>query len=75
MKKIFIPVVALSAFMLFPVSAFAYLDPGTGSAIIQGLLGAVAALAVVLKLYWHRLLKLFGLRKDTLKNESDKKDS
>ncbi len=44
-------------------TAHAYLDPGTGSALLQGVLGALAALAVALKLYWHRLLRLLGLRK------------
>ena len=44
-------------------NAHAYLDPGTGSAILQGILGALAALAVALKLYWHRFLRLLGLRK------------
>lgn len=43
--------------------AQAYLDPGTGSAILQGILGALAALAITLKLYWHKLLRFFGLRK------------
>ena len=57
---------------LLPINAFAYLDPGTGSALLQGVLGAVAAIAMVLKLYWHRLLRVLGLRKDTLKkNKSE----
>jgi hypothetical protein len=41
-------------------SAFAYLDPGTGSMILQVLLGGVAGLALAGKLYWHKLLSLFG---------------
>lgn len=45
--------------------AYAYLDPGTGSAILQGVLAALAAIAVVLKLYWHRLLRILGLKKKT----------
>jgi len=44
--------------------AHAYLDPGTGSIILQVLLGGVAGLALVGKLYWHKLLSLLGLRKD-----------
>lgn len=48
---------------LIPATAFAYLDPGAGSALIQGILGAVAAIGVALKLYWHRILKFLGLRK------------
>jgi hypothetical protein len=44
-------------------SAYAYLDPGSGSMILQVLLGGLAALAVILKLYWHRFLTLFGIDK------------
>lgn len=43
--------------------AHAYLDPGTGSVILQGVLGAIAAIAVVTKLYWHRILRFLGLSK------------
>ena len=42
-------------------SAFAYLDPGTGSMVLQLLLGGIAGLAVVVKLYWHSLLSFFGI--------------
>lgn len=52
--------------------ARAYLDPGTGSAILQGVLGALAAIAVVAKLYWHRLLVLLGVRKPTRKPQSSR---
>jgi len=52
------------ALALFSVDAYAYLDPGTGSAIIQGVIAAIAALGVTLKLYWHRIIRFFaGVRK------------
>ena len=35
--------------------AHAYLDPGTGAMLLQLLLGGVAGLLVILKLYWHRI--------------------
>lgn len=41
-------------------SAHAYLDPGTGSIILQVLLGGVAGVALVGKLYWHKFLSLIG---------------
>ncbi len=41
--------------------AYAYLDPGTGSMILQILLGGVAGALVVGKLYWHRLKQLLGM--------------
>jgi hypothetical protein len=44
--------------------ASAYLDPGSGSMLLQVLLGGVAGVAVIAKLYWGRLLSLFGIRRD-----------
>lgn len=43
----------------WPVAAFAYIDPGTGSILIQGLIAAIAAVGVTLKLYWHRFVGMF----------------
>ncbi len=54
--------VALLAMFLVPIAspAQAYLDPGTGSMILQIILGGVAGLLVAGKLYWARLKKFFG---------------
>ena len=46
------------------MAVLAYLDPGSGSMILQILLGGVAAIAVTAKLYWHRLLKFLRIKKD-----------
>ncbi|MDH3256716.1 MAG: hypothetical protein OEM27_03785 [Nitrospinota bacterium] len=56
-----------------PASAFAYLDPGSGSMLLQIILGGVAGLVVVFKLYWGRFLSLLGIRKRThdANNESE----
>lgn len=40
--------------------AHAYLDPGSGSYILQLLLGGFAGLAVVGKLYWNHFLTFLG---------------
>lgn len=40
--------------------AHAYLDPGTGSMILQGLLAGIAGALVVGKLYWLRLKQFFS---------------
>lgn len=65
MKKRIFVCSTLACFMLLLSGApvYAYLDPGTGSAILQGVLAAAAAAAVALKLYWHRLLRVLGLKK------------
>ena len=43
-----------------PKTAQAYLDPGTGSILLQVIIGGVAGLGVIAKLYWHRLRSLLG---------------
>jgi len=45
--------------------AYAYLDPGTGSMILQVLLGGFAGLALAGKLYWRRFLEMIGVRTET----------
>lgn len=41
--------------VLVPSPAYAYLDPGTGSILLQALLAGFAGLGVVGKLFWHKL--------------------
>lgn len=36
-----------------------YIDPGTGSLVLQMIAGGVAAAAVTAKLYWRRLRRVF----------------
>jgi hypothetical protein len=45
--------------ILFTTDAQAYLDPGTGSMLLQVVLGGLAAIGVILKLYWHKFINLF----------------
>jgi hypothetical protein len=40
----------------------AYLDAGSGSMIIQILVGGVAAIAVSAKLFWRRILTFLRIR-------------
>ncbi len=54
-----------------PSAAFAYLDPGSGSMLLQLVLGGLAGLAVIAKLYWHRLLGLFGMNSDQEQSEAE----
>ena len=48
----------------FPAPAMAYIDPGSGSMLLQLILGGVAGLLVIIKLYWYRILTVLGLRKE-----------
>ena len=54
--------VAAAGISLAAPEAHAYLDPGTGSMVLQILLGGLAGLGVLGKLYWHRIREFFGAR-------------
>ena len=45
-------------FFLFTSSAHAYLDPGTGSIILQAIVGAFAAFLSTLYIFWEKV-KIF----------------
>lgn len=42
--------------------AHAYLDPASGSMLLQMIVGGVAGAALAVKLFWHRILGFFGVR-------------
>ena len=49
----------------------AYMDPGTGSMLLQLILGGVAGLFVIIRLFWHRILAVLGIRKEEARSEPD----
>ena len=50
--------------LLLPMSAHAYLDPGTGSLIAQALIGAIAGSFMFCKLYWSKIKTFFSKDKN-----------
>jgi hypothetical protein len=40
--------------------AFAYLDPGTGSILIQAIIGGVASGLFIMRMYWRKITGWFG---------------
>lgn len=51
-----------------------YIDPGTGSIVLQAIIASVVGAAVAVKLFWHRILKFLGIRKDTKGDPTVKKE-
>jgi hypothetical protein len=43
----------------------AYIDPGTGSMVVQGIIAAIAGAAVMIRMSWARIRTLFGRGTDT----------
>lgn len=52
--------VALIVVLIVPHTAHAYLDPASGSMILQAVIGGVAAAALAVKYYWRRIQAFFG---------------
>lgn len=59
--------------LLLPSSSFAYLDPGTGSMILQGLIAGIAIAGFTIKNYWYQILGYFGKKppSDILDDDTD----
>jgi hypothetical protein len=53
-KDIKFNLLIISILMLITAPAYAYLDSGTGSVIIQMLFAGIAGLLAILKLYWEK---------------------
>jgi hypothetical protein len=57
-------ILSVSILCIINTNAYAYLDPGTGTIIIQAIVGAIAAGAVTIKIYWYKLKAFFKKKKD-----------
>ncbi len=56
MKHSFFHILALTIALIFiSAPAFAYIDPGTGSFLVQGIIAAVIGVGVTGKLYWSKI--------------------
>jgi len=54
-------------------SAYAYLDPGLGSILLQATIGAIAAGSLTVKIYWQKIKAFFIKRKKRKKIDFDSK--
>tara|TARA_B110000014_G_scaffold262783_1_gene257609 strand:- start:6033 stop:6233 length:201 start_codon:yes stop_codon:yes gene_type:complete len=60
-NEIFTLIVLIGLFSngIFVSNAFAYLDPGTGTVILQALVGVLVGVGITIKVYWHRIREKF----------------
>lgn len=56
---------ALAILVVWASPAQAYLDPGTGSMILQGIIGTIAGALVVLRIYWAKIKLVFSSKSNT----------
>lgn len=67
MRLLYVSLIIMS--LVFAPDAHAYLDPGSGSMLLQVILGGLAAVGVMLKLWWYKILRFLGIRKGELEDE------
>ena len=56
--RILVTAIALLA-AVAPIQAMAYIDPGSGSAIMSAVIGFFVAIAMAVKTYWYKIKSLF----------------
>lgn len=54
---------ALTLFAIGTQPAFAYIDPGSGSAIMSVIIGFFVAIGVLVKTFWYKIKSFFGFSK------------
>ena len=73
MKTREIIVLMMLVLISFPAHSHAYIDPGTGSFVIQMVVAAVLGAFFALKMYWRRLKGFFS--KFTAKEKKNSDDT
>ena len=49
----------ITVLIIFPLSAQAYIDPGSGSAIMSAVIGFLVAIIMAIKTYWYKIKSFF----------------
>lgn len=58
-KNLFLSLLTFMFFVSIATPAYAYLDPGTGSLILQGLIAGLAMISFTFKMWWYKLTCFF----------------
>ena len=66
-------ILSLSYIALLSNHAYAYIDPGLGAMLIQGLIATIAAVVAYISLYWRQFKNFINKLSNSRKNK-EKKD-
>ena len=70
-----INITLIISLVLWGQPAMAYIDPGSGSAIMSAIIGFFVAVGLAVKTYWYKLKSIFtGKQKSPLKNSESGKE-
>ena len=76
MNFVFYPAIAvITCILVLTNDAYAYIDPGTGSMILQAIIGAIIGSAMFIKIFWGKIKsigsRIFGKKNAENNNEID----
>lgn len=60
---------------LLSTNAYAYIDPGTASLMLQGILAAVATGLATVGIYFHKIKSFFTRKKVKKKDDAEKESA
>jgi hypothetical protein len=60
MKRKVVLLICILSFSPLIEQAHAYIDPGTGSMIVQAVIGVIVAASVAIGIFWSRVRSFFG---------------
>jgi len=52
-------------------NALAYIDPGSGSAIISAIIGVFVAIGIAVKTYWYKIKRFFSRSEPSQQEDSN----
>lgn len=65
-------VLLVMAVMMMPATAHAYIDPGSGSAIMSAIIGFFVVIGLTIKSFWYKIKGFFtGGSKDDSPDDQD----
>jgi len=70
----FIIYVVVTIIVVLPMKIYAYLDPGSGSYILQVLLGTLLGGSYLIKVYWEKIKSFFSRKPSNKSPESGDED-
>lgn len=72
MNRIIATILSICLISLWTRPAMAYIDPGSGSAIMSAIIGFLIAIGLAIKTYWYKLKSLFVGKRATGVRPEDK---
>lgn len=62
-------ILAILSSLVYISNAYAYLDPGTGSLVIQSSIAAITGGLFIIKTYWYKIKEKLFFRKNTITDD------